>query len=97
MPIAVDFSYAFVLPHRITPDLVEAYELCKRKAFLLIRGDMSGSLHDYPRFLNARAASTLNRFVDSLEASGRVVERHSDTGWITESSHRSFTICFENR
>jgi len=68
--------------HQITPDLVEAYALCKRKAFLLIRGDVGGSLHDYPRLLNAHAASTLNHFIDSLEASGRIVERLSDTGGI---------------
>jgi hypothetical protein len=31
----------------ITPDLVEAYGLCKRKAFLLLRGDRGDATHQY--------------------------------------------------
>ena len=62
--------------HGITPDLVEAYGLCRRKAFLLLRGDTGDTPHEYVRLLDAHAASSLDTFVGSLEASGRIVNRH---------------------
>lgn len=39
----------------ITPDLVGAYGVCKRKAFLLLEGN-NGAPHEYERLINARAA-----------------------------------------
>ena len=63
--------------HAITPDLVEAYGLCRRKAFLLLRSDTGDPPHEYERILDAHAASALENFVGSLEANGLIVERHS--------------------
>jgi predicted RecB family nuclease len=60
---------------RITPDLVEAYRLCRRKAFLLMRGDVGTPPHDYVKLLDTIAATVLETFVESLEASGRIIER----------------------
>lgn len=59
----------------ITPELVEAYRLCRRKAFLLLRGDTGEAPHEYVRLLDAHAASALETFVRSLESSGLIVER----------------------
>src|SRR5438445_12046210 len=64
--------------HAITPGLVEAYGLCKRKAFLLLRGDTGDVPHEYVRILVARAASALDSFVGSIQASGVIVERHAN-------------------
>ena len=64
--------------HTITPDLVEAYGLCRRKAFLLLRGDAGDAPHEYVRILDAHASSALDSFVGSLQASGLIVERHPD-------------------
>jgi predicted RecB family nuclease len=68
------------MPHTqaITPDLVEAYGLCRRKAFLLLRGDTGDAPHEYVRLLAAHAASSLDAFVRSLEAGGMSVERHAN-------------------
>ncbi len=74
----------------ITPDLVEAYGLCRRKAFLLLRGDAGDAPHEYVRLLDAHAASALSAFVASLETSGLIVERHPDpelTGKADAFSH----------
>src|SRR6266852_4052394 len=60
----------------ITPDLVAAYGLCKRKAFLLLRGDTGDAPHEYVRNLDRRATSTLDTFVGSLQTRGLTVERH---------------------
>src|SRR5579875_1654878 len=67
------------MPHTqaITPDLVEAYGLCRRKAFLLLRGDTGDPPHEYVRIFDTHAASALENFVGSLEANGLIVERHS--------------------
>lgn len=64
--------------HAIKADLVEAYGLCKRKAFLLLRGDAGDDPHEYVRILDAQASSALDAFVGSLQASGLIVERHPD-------------------
>jgi predicted RecB family nuclease len=53
----------------ITPDLVAAYWLCKRKAFLLLEGE-TGDTHEYVQLINARAASCLEDYLRSFEAGG---------------------------
>jgi predicted RecB family nuclease len=62
--------------HGITPDLVEAYGLCRRKAFLLLHGDAGDPPHDYVSLLDAYGSSSLDTFVRSLQASGLIVQRH---------------------
>jgi predicted RecB family nuclease len=62
--------------HALTPDLVEAYGLCRRKAYLLLRGDVGDPPHEYLKILEARAGSALDTFIGSLQASGLIVERH---------------------
>ncbi len=68
------------MPHNqaITPDLVEAYGLCRRKAFLLLRGDVGDASHEYVRLLDAHAGSALESFLRSLEVTGLIVKRHPD-------------------
>src|SRR5438445_1179879 len=62
--------------YAITPDVVEAYNLCHRKAFLLLRADRGDAPHEYVRILNGRAVSALDTFVGTLQASGLTIERH---------------------
>ncbi len=54
----------------INPDLVAAYCLCKRKAFLLLRGDTGDTPHEYVRLLDAYAVKSLSTYLDSLKATG---------------------------
>ena len=62
--------------YAITPDFVEAYGLCKRKALLLLLGDAGDAPHEYVRILDARAAAALDTFITSLQASGSTIERN---------------------
>ena len=62
--------------HAITSDLIEAYGLCRRKAYLLLRGDAGDAPHEYVKVLDAHASSALDIFVGSLEASGLIVQWH---------------------
>lgn len=64
----------------ITPDLVAAYCLCKRKSFLLLRGDTGEPPHEYIRLLNAHAANRLSTYLDSLKAAGLQVQQDQKGG-----------------
>jgi hypothetical protein len=54
----------------ITSDVAAAYCLCKRKAFLLLRGEQSGPPHQYVVLDAAQAAASLKTFLDSSERAG---------------------------
>ena len=43
------------MSHLITSDLVEAYQQCPRKAFLLLRGNPEPHPHDYETIVAERA------------------------------------------
>lgn len=60
------------IPLPITPELAAAYSLCKRKAFLLMRGDAGESPHEYVRLLEAHAATSRHA---SLQATGLTVQQ----------------------
>jgi hypothetical protein len=70
--------------HIITSNLVMAFCLCKRKAFLLSRGDTGEPPHEYLQLINARATANQNTYLNSLSAAGFQV--HQDCiGGITTS------------
>jgi predicted RecB family nuclease len=58
----------------ITPDIAAAYWLCKRKAYLLLRGDRGDAGHEYIRLLEAQAAASRNTFLTLLQSKGLTVK-----------------------
>lgn len=50
----------------ITPELVAAYSVCPRKAFLMLRGDQAESLHEYVSVIARIAADSRDRVVGSI-------------------------------
>jgi hypothetical protein len=46
------------MTNTITTDLVEAYSLCPRKAFLLMAGEPHQGPHEYVRMTNEKAAAS---------------------------------------
>jgi len=50
----------------ITSELVEAYSQCRRKAFLLLRGDLQCEQHEYDRVIADRAAAAQTRHLSTL-------------------------------
>src|SRR5438270_11285212 len=63
------------MPLPITPEVAAAYSLCKRKGFLLLRGDAGESPHEYVRLLEAQAATTRHAFLASLQATGLTAQQ----------------------
>ncbi len=64
----------------ITPELVAAYWLCQRKAFLLLRGDTGDPPHEYLALLNAYASMSLKKYLDSLAADGFKIRPYGNQG-----------------
>ena len=64
----------------ITPELVAAYWLCQRKAFLLLRGDAGDPPHEYLAHLEAHASMSLKNYLDSLAADGFNIRRYGNQG-----------------
>lgn len=52
----------------ITPQLVTAYSLCPRKAYLLMRGDPAPPPHEYVDVLDRDSAKTKTQFLASCQA-----------------------------
>ncbi len=53
----------------LTPELVAAYSLCPRKAFLMLRGDRAEHLHEYVNVIDRIAAQSRDRFVGTIDDS----------------------------
>ncbi|NOT57910.1 MAG: TM0106 family RecB-like putative nuclease, partial [Deltaproteobacteria bacterium] len=64
----------------LTPELVAAYSLCPRKAFLLLRGDAGDPPHEYVKLLDAHASKSLNNFLGGLRAAGFKVHQSEGQG-----------------
>jgi len=64
--------------HAISTDLVAAYSVCKRKAFLLLRGDSGDAPHEFVRLFEGHSAVALDAFLKSMQSSGLTVSHHSD-------------------
>ncbi len=60
------------MPKPITPDVVVAYTLCPRKAYLLLCTDEQGAPHDYPRILAADQRRNQASYLNGLK------QRHGD-------------------
>ena len=71
--------------HSITPELVVAYWLCQRKAFLLLRGDTGDSSHEYVKLIDAHAARRLNKFLDALRTDGLDIRQNKDQGIVSDA------------
>ena len=56
--------------YQITPEIVMAYWLCQRKAFLLLRGDAGSSPHEYVKLIGANASISRKNFLDALVSEG---------------------------
>lgn len=69
-----------MLDHSITPELVVAYWLCQRKAFLLLRGDTGNSPHEYVKLIDEHAANRLNKFIDALRTDGSYIREKKEQG-----------------
>jgi predicted RecB family nuclease len=54
----------------ISPELVAAYWLCQRKAFLFLLGEVGGPPHEYLALLDGYASMSLKNYLDSLAADG---------------------------
>ena len=52
--------------HFITTEAVTSHALCSRRAFFVIRGEPEGSLHDYERVVDERAARRRLQYLDEL-------------------------------
>ena len=79
--------------HPITPELVAAYWLCQRKAYLLLRGDSGDFPHEYLALLDARASKSLNSYLDSLRAVGFKIRQYEKQGDLhNEDVITSFTL-----
>jgi hypothetical protein len=53
----------------ITPDLVAAYAVCRRRAFLVLQGE-SGHPHAYAQVVKARTATYREAYLESFETGG---------------------------
>ncbi len=51
----------------VTPDLVAAFSLCPRKAFLILRGDDAEQLHEYVNVTDRVAGQSRDRFIASID------------------------------
>ena len=51
---------------QITSNLVAAYSQCQRKAYLLLRGKVKGTQHEYECILEERAAANRSRYISTL-------------------------------
>ena len=47
----------------ITPEIIDAYSQCERKAFFMLRGEIKGTEHELPLILNERAKENRLRFM----------------------------------
>ena|SRR5436309_809877 len=56
----------------ITADLVEAYSLCPRKAFLLMAGEPHPGPHEYVQMIDEQAAANRQAHRASLEKAGEL-------------------------
>jgi predicted RecB family nuclease len=56
--------------YSITPELVTAYSLCQRKAFLQLRGDTGDPPHEYTTLLKRHACNRQSNYHDSLREAG---------------------------
>jgi hypothetical protein len=80
----------------VTAELLQAYKQCRRKAFLLLRGDVGEAPHEYVRALAANAASALETFLESLGGRGLILERNPNpklNGKVDVLAH----VLFEDR
>ena len=60
------------MPKPITPDVAVAYNLCPRKAHLLLCTDEQGAPHDYPGILAADQRRNQASYLNGLK------QRHGD-------------------
>ena len=70
------------LEYRVTSDLVEAYSECRRKAFLILKGESSCEGHPYVTAVSERAAKNRLNSLGSREG-GDVANRDGQAGEIT--------------
>src|SRR5438270_4578641 len=56
----------------VTTDLVEAYSLCPRKAFLLMAGEPNAGPHEYVRMTDEQAAASKQARRAILEEAGEL-------------------------
>ncbi len=69
----------------ITPELVAAYWLCQRKAFLLLRGDTGDCPHGYVTLIEAHASRSLNNFLEALRTDGFDIRQSEDHGMVANA------------
>ena len=56
----------------VTAELVEAYSLCPRKAFLLMAGEPNPGPHEYVRMIDEQTAANRQAYRASLERAGEL-------------------------
>ena len=52
--------------HFITTEAVIAHSLCSRRGFFEVRGELQGSIHEYERVINERAARNRSHYIGGL-------------------------------
>ena len=70
----------------ITPEIAAAYYLCKRKAFLSLRGEQGDSPHQYVALTDAQAAASLKTFLVESERAGLSIQ-HCSGAELTGKAH----------
>jgi hypothetical protein len=63
----------------ITPDIAAAFSLCKRKAFLQLRGDCGEPTHEYVQLIESLAAKGLNIFLIFYERQASLLNMEAAT------------------
>ena len=80
----------------ITSELVVAFSLCKRKAFLLMKGELGEPCHPFVTLMQDRASTTLRNFHHSSESSGlNVLDCHGRPP--EDAQGRCFRQCVPER
>ena len=62
--------------YAVSTDLVAAYSICKRKAYLLLRGEHGDAPHGLVQILDDHAAVALDVFLKSMQETGLSVQQY---------------------
>src|SRR5690349_14506705 len=60
----------------ITSDIAEAFSLCPRKAFLLLRGERAGAPHEYVRIVEEQEAANRQAYRASMAGAADATGAH---------------------
>ena len=71
--------------HSITSEVVVAYWLCQRKAFLLLQGDTGEPPHKYTKLIEVHASRSLDNFLAALRTEGFDIGQSEHQGTVSNA------------